>query len=114
MKRTSAFLIGIFLLVMLSVGVISADGRFPPKGPLALIHEQIGLLVDALDELRLEIDVQQDLLDSQQEQICALYKDSDLPLPLECPVIRPPPCPEPPCDVCGPSACKTGICPCGL
>ena len=81
MKRTSTFLVGIFLLVMLSVGEIAAGER---GGPRAFILQQIGVLVDAVDELWLEGDDQQDQLDSQQDQICALYAASGLPFPLEC------------------------------
>ncbi len=97
MKRTSPFLVGILLLVMLSIGVIAANGRFPPEGPLAFIHEQIGLLVDAVDELRLETDDQQAQIDSQQDQICALYKASDLPFPPECITARRCPPTDPDC-----------------
>ena len=91
MKRSSTFLIGFILLVMLSVGVIAASGRFPPGGPLAFLNEQIGLLVDAVDELMLESDDQQAQIDSQQDQICALYEASDLPFPLECISLPEPP-----------------------
>ena len=97
MIRSSTFLIGIILLVLLTVGVIAASGRMPPEGPLAFIHEQIGLLVDAVDELRFESDDQQDQLDSQQDQICELYEASDLPFPLECITLPPPPPGQNPC-----------------
>ena len=107
MKRNSTFLIGIILLLTLSVGVISASGRFPHKRPLAFIHEQIGLLFDAVDELRLDSDDQQAQIDSQQDQICELYEASDLPFPLEC--ITLPDCPGTDCNPCFPS--KTRICP---
>ncbi len=106
MKRTSMFLVGIFLLAMLSIGVIAANGRFPPEGPLAFIHEQIGLLVDAVDELQLESDDQQAQIDSQQDQICELYDLTGLPLPLQCITLPDPP---PDQDVCVPS--KSQICP---
>ncbi len=92
MKRTSTFLIGIIFLVMLSIGVIAASGRFPPEGPLAFIHEQIGLLVDAVDELRLESVDQQAQVDSQQDQICELYDLTGIPFPPQCITLPPFPC----------------------
>ncbi len=99
MKRTSTFLIGIILLVALSVGVIAANGIFPPEGPLAFIHEQIGLLVDAVDELRFESDDQQAQIDSQQDQICELYDLTGFPFPPRC-ITAPPPPPD--ANVCNP------------
>ena len=100
MKR-NRFLVGIFLLVMLSVGVIAASGSFPPEGPLAFLHEQIGLLDDAVDELRLESD-------DQQDQICDLFDLTGLSPPPRCGI---PDCPEtdPDCNPCIPS--KTTFCP---
>ena len=106
MKRTSMFLVGIFLLAMLSVGVIAASGKFPPEGPLAFIHEQIGLLVDAVDELRFESDDQQAQIDSQQDQICELYDLTGFPFPPQCITLPPPPPDQSPCI---PS--KTTVCP---
>ena len=91
MKRRSTFLVGMFLLVMLSLAVIAASGRLPPEGPLAFIHEQIGLLVDAVDELGLESDDQQAQIDSQQDQICELYDLTGFPFPPQCITAPPPP-----------------------
>ncbi len=108
MKRTSMFLVGIILLVLLSVGVIAASGRFPPEGPLAFIHEQIGLLVDAVDELQLESDDQQAQIDSQQDQICELYDLTGFPFPPQCIT-------APPCNDCPPSGgCRGPFCGGGM
>ena len=107
MKRSSKSLIGIILLVLLSVGVIAVSGNIPPEGPLAFIHEQIGLLVDSVDELRLESDDQQAQIDSQQDQICELYDLTGFPFPPQCITFRR--CPGDDCDPCIPG--KTTVCP---
>jgi len=72
MKRTSAFLFGIFLLVMLSVGMIGAGERPPPEGPLALLYAQIQALFAESDELAAESDDQQAQINQLRRAVCGL------------------------------------------
>ena len=88
--------------------------RHPAKVGL-LLALLIGLLgtgrcqmaMDIWVDLQAQLDSHQMQLDSQQDQICALYDASDLPFPPEC--IELDECPGSDCEVCAPS--KTNICP---
>jgi hypothetical protein len=72
MKRTSTFLFGIFLLVMLSVGMIGAGERLPPEGPLALLYDQIHALFVEAGLLAAESDDQQEQIDQLTATVCGL------------------------------------------
>ena len=83
----------LFFIGLLSAEVMAANWRFPRQGPLAFLHGQVEMLVDAVAELDVESVSQQDQLDSQQDQICELYGLAGVELPLECFSIMPPICP---------------------
>ena len=72
MKRTSTFLFGIFLLVMLSVGMIGAGERLLPEGPLALLYAQIQALFAESGELAAENDDQQAQINQLKRAVCGL------------------------------------------
>jgi len=72
MKRTSTFLFGIFLLVMLSVGMIGAGERLPPEGPLAHFYTQIHALFIETGELEAESDDQQAQINQLRRAVCGL------------------------------------------
>ena len=79
MKRTSTFLVGIFLLVMLSVGMIGAGERLPPEGPLALIYDQIHALFVEAGLLAAESNDQQEQIDQLTVAVCELSALTDNP-----------------------------------
>ncbi|MBW2579016.1 MAG: hypothetical protein JRE38_13280 [Deltaproteobacteria bacterium] len=72
MKRTSTFLFGIFLLVMLSVGMIGAGERLPPEGPLAQFYDQIHALFVETGLLAAESNDQQEQIDQLKRAVCGL------------------------------------------
>ncbi len=72
MKRTSTFLVGIFLLVMLSVGLIGAAERVPPEGPLALLYAQIHAMFVETGLLAAESDDQQAQINQLRRAVCGL------------------------------------------
>ena len=72
MKRTSTFLVGIFLLVMVSVGMIGAGERLPPEGPLAQLYAQIHALFVEKGLLAAESNDQQEQIDQLTVAVCEL------------------------------------------
>ena len=72
MKRTRTFFFGIFLLVMLSVGMIGAGERLPPEGPLAQLYAQIHALFNETGELEAESDEQQTQINQLRRAVCGL------------------------------------------
>ena len=83
MKRTSTFLVGIFLLVMLSVGMIGAADRLPPEGPLALLYAQIHALFVETGLLAAESNDQQEQIDQLTSTVCGLSALTGNPAPPE-------------------------------
>ncbi len=83
MKRSSTFLVGIFLLVMLSIGLIGAGERLLPEGPLALLYDQIHALFVEAGLLAAESDDQQAQIDQLTGTVCGLSVLTGNPAPPE-------------------------------
>ena len=85
MKRNRRRLSGwiVLAVIALSVGMIGAGERLPPKGPWALLYTQIHALFVEVDQLAAESEGQQEQIDQLTGTICGLSVLTGNPAPPE-------------------------------